>query len=127
MTILLASIASISFLVGGIGIMNIMLVSVTERTREIGIRLAIGAKGRDILFQFMIESMFISFIGGFIGVCFGIIVSDAGGAVRRLANNGNSVFDCAGFYFFGCGGPFLWVVSRPQGRQPQPIDALRYE
>ena len=77
MTILLASVAGISLLVGGIGIMNIMLVSVTERTREIGIRLAVGAKSRDILLQFMIESIFISFIGGFIGVCLGILISIA--------------------------------------------------
>ncbi|HEV7230995.1 MAG TPA: ABC transporter permease, partial [Bacteroidia bacterium] len=77
LTILLGSIASISLLVGGIGIMNIMLVSVTERTREIGIRLAVGAKSRDVLMQFMIESIFISFLGGLIGVILGILVSEA--------------------------------------------------
>src|ERR1017187_7627529 len=76
MTILLASIAGISLLVGGIGIMNIMLVSVTERTREIGIRMAIGAKGRDVLIQFMIESIVISFVGGLIGIALGITISE---------------------------------------------------
>src|ERR1017187_113841 len=76
MTILLASIASISLLVGGIGIMNIMLVSVTERTREIGIRMAIGAKGKDVLIQFMIESIVISFVGGLIGIALGITISE---------------------------------------------------
>ena len=72
MTMLLACIAGISLLVGGIGIMNIMYVSVTERTREIGLRMSIGAKGRDILAQFLIEAILISVTGGLIGVVFGI-------------------------------------------------------
>lgn len=72
MTVLLACIAGISLLVGGIGIMNIMYVSVTERTREIGLRMSIGAKGRHILFQFLIEAVIISVTGGIIGVVLGI-------------------------------------------------------
>ena len=75
MTILLSCIAGISLLVGGIGIMNIMYVSVTERTREIGLRMSIGAKGRDILMQFLIEAMILSLMGGIIGVIVGVLAS----------------------------------------------------
>jgi putative ABC transport system permease protein len=127
MTILLASIAGISLLVGGIGIMNIMLVSVTERTREIGIRMAIGAKGRDVLFQFMIEAIFISFLGGLIGVALGILTS---GVVARFGGwpvviTSSSIllsfaFSAAVGVFFG------WYPAR-KAASLNPIDALRYE
>jgi putative ABC transport system permease protein len=127
MTILLASIAGISLLVGGIGIMNIMLVSVTERTREIGIRMAIGAKGRDVLMQFMIESIVISFIGGLIGILLGIVASWLVGKfggwpiVITLSSIILSfVFSAAIGLFFG------WYPAR-KAAALNPIDALRYE
>ncbi len=127
MTILLASIASISLLVGGIGIMNIMLVSVTERTREIGIRMAIGAKGRDVLIQFMIESIVISFAGGLIGIALGITVSELvakfGGwpvVVTVSSVLLSFLFSAVIGVFFG------WYPARKAARL-NPIDALRYE
>ncbi len=127
MTILLASIASISLLVGGIGIMNIMLVSVTERTREIGIRMAIGAKGKDILTQFMIESIVISFLGGLIGILLGVVVSQivatfGGWPVVITASSVllSFLFSSAIGLFFG------WYPAR-KAAALNPIDALRYE
>lgn len=127
LTILLGSIASISLLVGGIGIMNIMLVSVTERTKEIGIRLAVGAKGKDVLLQFMIEAMFISFLGGIIGAGLGILISIS------VAKFGGwpitvTVFSIALSFLFSAviGIFFGWYPARKASRL-NPIDALRYE
>ncbi len=127
MTILLASIAGISLIVGGIGIMNIMLVSVTERTREIGIRLAVGARSRDVLIQFMIESVFISFMGGLIGIALGILV------LELIARFGGwpitiTVFSILlSFIFAAIVGIFFgWYPAR-KAANLNPIDALRYE
>jgi putative ABC transport system permease protein len=135
-TMLLMSIASVSLLVGGIGIMNIMLVSVTERTREIGIRKAIGAKRRDILKQFLIEAMTISLMGGILGIALGV----AGAQIipklpiwKAMSSGGewesvisyesivvSFVFSCAVGIFFG-------LYPALKASRLNPVDALRYE
>jgi putative ABC transport system permease protein len=127
LTILLACIAGISLLVGGIGIMNIMYVSVTERTREIGLRMAIGAKGRDILAQFMIEAILISFTGGIIGVIIGIGIS---GLVKLAISWPISIEPYSVILsFLVCtliGVFFGWYPAK-KASQMDPIEALRYE
>ncbi|MBI3126601.1 MAG: ABC transporter permease [Candidatus Tectomicrobia bacterium] len=127
MTFLLAAIASVSLLVGGIGIMNIMLVSVTERTREIGLRMAVGAKRRDILSQFLVEALALSLAGGLIGVLLGLggsgaIAYFAGWPVLILPDSVLLAFGFAG----GVGIFFGFYPARKAARL-NPIDALRYE
>ena len=127
MTMLLACIAGVSLLVGGIGIMNIMLVSVTERTREIGIRLAIGAHGRDVLTQFLIEAVLLSTLGGVMGVLLGV------GASQLVAHymgwpilvSTLSVVVAVGFS--ATVGVFFGFYPARKAAQLDPIDALRYE
>jgi putative ABC transport system permease protein len=127
LTILLACIAGISLLVGGIGIMNIMYVSVTERTREIGLRMAIGAKGKDILAQFMIEAILISFTGGIIGVIIGIGVS----ALVKLAISWPISIEpfsvILSFLVCTLIGVFFGWYPAKKASQMDPIEALRYE
>ena len=127
MTILLAAVAGISLLVGGIGIMNIMYVSVTERTKEIGLRMSIGAKSRDILAQFLIESVLISVTGGLIGVLVGILASYI---VKWLANFPISIQPWTVLLaFLVCtvtGIFFGWYPAR-KAANLDPIEALRYE
>jgi putative ABC transport system permease protein len=127
MTMLLASIAGVSLLVGGIGIMNIMLVSVTERTREIGIRMAIGARSTAVRTQFLIESIVLSLTGGFAGIVFGILVSIGiptllgwPTLVSTASIIGSVVFSAAVGIFFG------YYPAR-KAAALDPIDALRYE
>jgi putative ABC transport system permease protein len=127
MTILLASIASISLMVGGIGIMNIMLVSVTERTREIGIRMSVGARGRDVLLQFLIEAVLISFIGGLIGIGIGFLVSSLIANIMQWPVHISAQSILLSFVFATVVGIFFgWYPARKAARL-NPIEALRYE
>jgi putative ABC transport system permease protein len=127
LTALLASIASISLLVGGIGIMNIMLVSVTERTREIGIRMGVGARGRDVLLQFLIEALMISLIGGFLGVGVGITASGVIASVMNWPVTITVQSIVLSFLFSTAIGIFFgWYPAR-KAAGLNPIDALRYE
>lgn len=127
MTVLLGSIAGVSLFVGGIGIMNIMLVSVTERTREIGTRLAIGARRRDILYQFLIESLVLSIAGGVSGILFaGAVVF-----ILNIATSLTPVIDLTivfiALVFSGGVGVFFGFYPARKASELNPIDALRYE
>jgi putative ABC transport system permease protein len=127
MTYLLAAIASVSLLVGGIGIMNIMLVSVTERTREIGLRMAVGARGRDILLQFLVEAVTLSLVGGIIGIGFGLAGSRA---ISYFAEWRTLVAPQAialAFGFAAAVGIFFGFYPARKAARLDPIEALRYE
>ncbi len=127
MTILLGSIASISLLVGGIGIMNIMLVSVTERTREIGIRMAIGAKSWDIRWQFLMEALVLSLIGGLMGILFGLLGVHLVKAFTSLTPSVNLLYIILPFSFAGLVGLFFGFYPAYKASLLNPINALRYE
>jgi putative ABC transport system permease protein len=127
MTYLLAAIASVSLLVGGIGIMNIMLVSVTERTREIGIRMAIGAKTWDIRLQFIIEAVILSLIGGLVGVITGISASEAISLAAGWRTVVSPFYVFLAFSFSGMVGIFFGFYPAYKASLLNPIDALRYE
>jgi putative ABC transport system permease protein len=132
LTIVLGGIAGISLLVGGIGIMNIMLVSVTERTREIGLRKALGARKKDILLQFLTESSLLSLVGGIIGILFGWLIAFIVGKVATATGNNftpivgtdaillSTSFSAAIGLFFG-----IYPASRAASLEP--VEALRHE
>ncbi len=127
MTLLLGAIASVSLLVGGIGIMNIMLVSVTERTREIGIRMAIGAKTWDIRLQFIIEAVTLSLIGGIIGIFVGVAASLVLSSVSGWPTVISPLSILLSFGFSGMVGIFFGFYPAYKASLLNPIDALRYE
>jgi len=130
MTVLLGSIAGISLLVGGIGIMNIMLVSVTERIREIGLRMAVGARERDILLQFLTEAIVLSLMGGLIGIGFGVGASKLVRKIKMFASF-NTVVSLESvlmaFFFAATIGIFFGFYPARKASRLDPIEALRYE
>ncbi|MBA2303351.1 MAG: FtsX-like permease family protein, partial [Acidobacteria bacterium] len=124
---LLAAIAGVSLLVGGIGIMNIMLVSVTERTREIGLRMAIGARGKDVLLQFLVEAVVLSLFGGIIGIGFGFGLA---GAAERFLEWPTTIPPNAigmAFGFAAATGVFFGFYPARKAARLDPIEALRFE
>jgi len=126
-SILLSGIAAVSLLVGGIGVMNIMLVSVTERTREIGVRMAVGARRRDILFQFLIEAVVITVTGGLIGIGLGLVMSRVVaylGDWRAVVTPGSVLL---GFFFSVVVGMVFGIYPARKASLMDPIEALRYE
>jgi putative ABC transport system permease protein len=127
LALVLTVIAGISLFVGGIGIMNIMYVSVTERTKEIGLRMAIGARGRDILMQFLFESVTISLMGGVIGILLGVAASQIVKTVMgwpMIVSFASVIISFA--VCFATGVFFGWYPARKASRL-DPIEALRYE
>ena len=127
LTILLGAIAGISLLVGGIGIMNIMFVSVTERTREIGLRMSIGGRGKDILKQFLVESILLSILGGSVGVILGYLIAKGAGSLMSIVPIVQVQTVLLAFTVcFAIGVFFGWYPAR-KAANLNPIDALRYE
>lgn len=127
MTLLLAAIASVSLLVGGIGIMNIMLVSVTERTREIGIRMALGARGSDVLTQFLVESTVMTVLGGATGVLLGFAAAQLIGRIMGWTTVISPITVVIGLVFSAAVGIFFGYYPALKASRLNPIEALRYE
>ena len=126
-SLVVSVIAAISLLVGGIGIMNILLVSVTERTREIGIRKAIGAKTKTILGQFLTEAIILSLLGGLIGLTLGVIVSHILGAIAGITPLISMGLVVGVITFSSAVGLFFGIYPAKKAAKLDPIDALRYE
>jgi putative ABC transport system permease protein len=127
MTMLLGAVAAVSLLVGGIGIMNIMLVSVTERTREIGIRLAIGALGRDVLLQFLVEAVVLSAFGGLVGILVATLASIGLARVIQVPYLFNPQINVLAFLFSAAIGVFFGYFPAHRAARLDPIEALRHE
>jgi putative ABC transport system permease protein len=127
MAVLLGTVASISLLVGGIGIMNIMLVSVTERTREIGIRMAVGARRKDIMLQFLVEAVVMAATGGCIGILLGIGSSEILNDWAQWPTHISPTIIAIAFFFSGAVGVFFGFYPARKAANLDPIDALRYE
>jgi putative ABC transport system permease protein len=124
---LLGAIAAVSLVVGGIGIMNIMLVSVTERTREIGIRLSIGARGREVLLQFLVEAMALSALGGTAGILLGLVVSYIASRFMHLPFSFVPDMVAVAFLFSATVGVLFGFLPARKASLLNPIDALRHE
>ena len=127
LTVLLAAIACISLIVGGIGIMNIMFVTVTERTKEIGLRMSIGAHNKDILLQFLCESTMLSLVGGIIGILLGLFLSYLGASMLNWPVVVNVPIVLSSFLFCGVIGIFFGLYPAMKAASLDPINALRYE
>jgi putative ABC transport system permease protein len=127
LSVLLGTVAAISLLVGGIGIMNIMLVSVTERTREIGLRMAIGAKGHHVLAQFLLEAIVLSLVGGAIGVALGTIASRVVTRIFGWPVEVSLTSVALAFGFSALVGIFFGFYPARKASRLDPIEALRYE
>jgi putative ABC transport system permease protein len=127
LTVFLGAIAGISLVVGGIGIMNIMLVSVTERTREIGLRKAVGARKRDILYQFMVETITLSVLGGLIGILLGWGIASLVGATGVITTRVSLESVVLAFGFSAAVGLFFGIYPANRAASLRPIEALRYE
>ena len=127
MTMLLAAVAGVSLLVGGIGIMNIMLVSVTERTREIGIRLAIGATGNEVLLQFLVEAVTLSCVGGILGILLALGLCAGLASIIQVPFNFNVQINVTAFLFAAAVGVVFGYTPARRAARLNPIDALRHE
>ncbi len=127
LTLLLGAIAGVSLIVGGIGIMNIMLVSVTERTREIGIRMSVGARTKDVLLQFLAESITLSLIGGLLGILLAVLITSVLGKITSLTPLIDPVMSLIAFVFSGAVGIFFGYYPARKASELNPIEALHYE